>query len=118
MKTIIAGSRTITDYEIVKKAIRDSGFEISEVVSGTASGVDRLGERYARENGLPIRQFPAEWNEYGKAAGPIRNVQMAEYADALIAIWDGCSSGTRHMIKAAEKNDLKIFVTKEMVVQA
>lgn len=93
MKVIIAGSRGITDYAIVERAIRESGFQITEVVSGTARGVDRLGERWAAEHGIPVAPFPADW-KIGKNAGILRNAQMAEYAEAAIIIWDGSSNGS------------------------
>lgn len=75
MKVIIAGSRSITDFSIVEKAIEESEWkdEITEVVSGTAKGVDKLGERWAMNNNIKITQFPAEWKKYGRNAGPIRN---------------------------------------------
>ena len=60
MKTIIAGSRDLTDYNLVKLAVEESGFEIAEVVSGGARGVDRLGERWAKEHGVPIKRFIPE----------------------------------------------------------
>lgn len=112
MKTIIAGSRSITQLHLLGAAIRDSGWfhEITEVVSGCADGVDQLGEEWAKMPQLPVRQFPADWKRYGKAAGRQRNLQMAVYADALIAIWDGKSPGTRHMIATAERMGLKVFV--------
>lgn len=110
MKVIIAGSRDITDLETVKEAVSRSGFRISEVVSGCARGVDTLGEVVAVGLGVPIKRFPAFWNEYGKRAGYLRNVEMADYADGLVAIWDGVSNGTLHMITVAKKNDLKVFV--------
>jgi hypothetical protein len=110
MKTIIAGSRTITDYKIVEKAIKKSGFKITEIVSGAARGIDRLGEKYGYENKIPVIQFPAKWNELGRSAGYIRNAEMAEYADALIAIWDRKSKGTKHMIDLARSKKLKVFV--------
>lgn len=110
MKTIIAGSRTIKDYLIVENAIKESGFKITQVVSGCAPGVDKLGEKWAVKHGVPIKEFPANWDEYGKAAGPIRNQQMAEYAEALIAVWDGVSTGTEDMIKKAQRKGLKGFV--------
>lgn len=117
MKTIIAGSRSITDYEIVKKAIETSGFTISTVVSGTANGVDKLGEQYAKEKHIKIKKFPADWNTYGKRAGYLRNVQMAEYADACIIVWDGESKGSLHMYNIAMEKGLKVFmyVTKYLV---
>lgn len=78
MRTIVAGSRDITDYAEVSQAIRASGLGITLVVSGGAPGVDRLGERWAFEHEIPIERFPADWNAYGRAAGAIRNEQMAE----------------------------------------
>lgn len=108
MKTIIAGSRTINEMDALTAAIRCSGFEITEVVSGGAGGVDLMGERWAKAYGVPVVKFPADWNAHGKAAGPIRNKQMAEYAEALIAVWDGRSRGTKNMIDTARKLGLKV----------
>jgi len=112
MKVIIAGSRTITDYEFVLEAIEESGFKITEVVSGCANGVDKLGERYALENNIPIKLFPAQWIKYGRGAGIIRNKEMAEYADALIACWDGTSAGTRNMMWQVNDFNLKMYLKR------
>lgn len=112
MKVIIAGSREITDYEVVKQAISNAKFAIDRVVSGKASGVDELGERWAMENDIPIIPFPAPWKLLGNHAGYFRNVAMSEYADALIAVWDGESKGTKHMIDIATKKGLKVYVHK------
>ena len=110
MKTIIAGSRTITEYSIVLKAIENSKFKITEVVSGTALGVDKLGEEYAKENNIPIKQFPADWNRHGKKAGYLRNKEMAEYADAVVLVWDGKSRGTKHMYDLSKKYNLQGYL--------
>lgn len=110
MKTIIAGSRTISDYAVIVDAVKASGFEITEVISGSAQGVDRLGETYAQKNNLALKRFPAEWDKYGKSAGYRRNEQMAEHAEALIAIWDGKSKGTKHMIDIATRKNLKVYI--------
>lgn len=110
MKAIVAGCRDVTDFNLVQTAIDNSGFEITELVSGRATGVDALGERWARENSVKITTFPADWRTHGKAAGPIRNAQMAEYADALIAVWDGVSRGTKNMINEAKKRELNVYV--------
>lgn len=99
MKVCIAGSRLITDMELVFKCIGRSKMDITEVVSGGAKGVDLLGEAYAIKHFLPIVPFWADWQKYGKCAGPIRNRQMAEYCNAAIIVWDGESSGTRNMIE-------------------
>ena len=99
MKVIIAGSRNIDDYKLVVDTISKSGYNITEVVSGTAVGVDRLGEQWARANDVPIKEMPADWMRHGNSAGAQRNRAMAEYADAAIIIWDGQSRGTRNMIE-------------------
>lgn len=111
MKVIIAGSRSITSQSDVDLAIGFSGFNITEVVSGKCRGVDALGEAWAKKHGVPVRDFPAEWEFYGKKAGPFRNEQMATYAEALIAVRAaGKSDGTDDMIKRARKRGLKVFV--------
>lgn len=61
--------------------------------------------------------MPADWDLYGKSAGFKRNVQMAEYADALVAFWDGASSGTKHMIETAQKMGLDVRVKKYLMVK-
>ena len=110
VRVIIAGSRGITDYDILLDAIKQSSFEITEVVSGIADGIDMLGETYAREKGLPVKRFPPDWKRLGKNAGPIRNKQMAEYAEAAIIIWDGRSPGTKNMIKTAKQHNITTFI--------
>lgn len=86
MKVIIAGSRTIYDYDMVKRHVINSRFHITEVVNGTASGVDYCGCLYAAEFNIPITNFEPDWKKHGKGAGIIRNGQMAEYADAAVII--------------------------------
>lgn len=112
MKVIIAGSRGITDYQFVCNVIKESCFNITEVVSGTAKGVDQLGERWAKDNNVPVHKFPAEWSRLGKSAGYVRNTDMGKYADCLIAIWDGESRGTKHMIDIATNLGRQIFIRK------
>jgi len=111
MRVIIAGSRGITDIKIIAEAVAESEFKITSVVSGTARGVDKLGEEWAKTNGIDLIQYPANWNKYGKLAGYRRNVEMASDCDALIAIWDGESnSNTAHIIDTAEQYGLEVFV--------
>jgi len=124
LRVIIAGTRTITDLSLIYKAVEDSGFEIEEVISGCAKGVDNLGELWAEENGVVVTKFPADWKDletkpvkiktngygqYNALAGFARNQKMADYADALIAITTG-SPGTRDMIDRAKKAGLYVFV--------
>lgn len=110
MKCIVAGSREINDYELIRKAIKDSGFNITELVSGHARGVDQLGEKWAKENNIPIKLFLPDWS-FGKSAGYKRNYEMSLYGEALIAITNG-SKGTANMIEIAKKKNLKIFVVE------
>jgi hypothetical protein len=109
VRTIIAGSRGIWQYELVEKAVVNSGFLVSVVISGTANGVDKLGEKYAIDHAIPLERYPADWDAYGKSAGYRRNQQMAEVADALIAVTNG-SKGTQHMIDIATAGGLKVYV--------
>jgi|SRR5579863_1117264 len=115
MKVIIAGSRSLDTDEVaylMTDFVFKSGFkdDITEVVSGGAKGIDQIGEYWAKTHEIPITQFIPDWNKYGKRAGIIRNRVMAEYADALIAIWDGKSNGTVHMIKEILDRKKPIFV--------
>lgn len=110
MRTIIAGSRGIDDYDLVVKAVKESGFNITEVVSGGAKGVDSLGEKWAAANGINVERFIPDWDSYGKRAGVIRNEEMGNYAESLIAIWDGKSKGTKHMIDYARDKGLAVSV--------
>jgi hypothetical protein len=115
MRLIIAGGRLFEDY---KKLCETCDFYLQnindeiEIVSGTAIGADKLGEKYAKEKGYKLKQFPANWAKHKKAAGYIRNKEMAQYADTLIAFWDGKSRGTKHMIDLARENRLRIRVVK------
>ena len=112
MKVVIAGSRDITDYNILLKAIKECPFQIIEVISGRARGVDTLGEQFAEDYGLKLHPFPADWKRLGNAAGPIRNAQMADFADAVLCVWDGKSSGTKDMMNQARKRGLPLYVFK------
>ncbi len=110
MKTIIAGGR---DYSLTKEDYaRLDALPITEVVCGGARGADQGGLDWAVARRIPLAMFPADWDAHGKSAGAIRNTQMAEYAEALVAFWDGKSRGTEHMIKVATKKGLKVDVVR------
>lgn len=104
-RIVVAGSRDYDDYEEASSFIDDciSGIDDSIVfVSGGCRGADALGERYANEHGFLTERYDAQWGKYGKAAGPIRNKEMAKKADMVICFWDGESRGTKSMIDFAE----------------
>lgn len=115
-RVIIAGGRYFSDYELLKEKcdefLQDETGEEIVIISGHALGADSLDERYAQERGFKIETYPADWKKYGRAAGPIRNEQMANIANALIAFWDGKSKGTKNMINLAKKKGLQVFVAQ------
>ena len=114
-RVIIAGGRDFNNYPLLKAKCDNILAEKATthhivIVSGAARGADSLGEKYAQEHSYTIERYPADWNTHGKAAGPIRNAQMANSADALIAFWDGKSHGTQSMINIAKAKGLLVRV--------
>lgn len=107
----MAGSRSIKDRAVVEEAVEEAPFDVDEIVHGACRvGVDKSADQLAQDEDIEVKTFPAEWKKYEKAAGPIRNKEMAEYADALIAVWDGESRGTKNMIRTALNHDLQVYV--------
>lgn len=111
-KVIVAGGRDFADYDLLKSKLDNLLVDRHpvEIVSGTARGADKLGEFYAKRTQLALALFPADWDLYGKSAGYRRNEEMADYADALVAFWDGKSRGTKHMIDLANKSGIQVRV--------
>lgn len=112
MRTVIAGSRSV-GLLTVRQAMAACPWAdaITVVISGKApSGADLYGEVWAKEHELPIEEFPADWDRYGRGAGMRRNCEMAVSCEALVAIWDGVSPGTKQMIQQAERRERRIFV--------
>lgn len=114
-KIIIAGGRDFNDYTLLTKVCNEAiprmaGDNTPVIISGGAAGADSLGEQYAQENGIAIERHPADWKKHGKAAGPIRNAEMAACADFMIAFWDGKSRGTQNMMMNAVKKDIPCIV--------
>ncbi len=114
IKLIIAGGRNFQDYDFLKQQAQQFIVELKkefgkvaiEIVSGGAKGVDALGERFALECGYPVRIFKADWTQFGRAAGPKRNADMALYGSHLLSFWDGKSTGTKSMINQAKKHSV------------
>jgi hypothetical protein len=111
MRVVIAGSRSIKDATLIERAVQESGFNVTEVVEGGARGVDTLAFDWAHREGIPVKVFVPDWS-IGRQAGILRNVEMADYADAVIAIWNGKSRGTEHMISIAYKRQMPCYVLK------
>lgn len=119
MKLIIAGTRTFNDYALLKESMKGFIFALTVgnfkpecIISGCALGADRLGERFAKEFDIPIVKIPADWNTYGKSAGPIRNEEMAKQATHCIIFWDGNSKGSKNMIEQCKKYNIPCTVIK------
>jgi len=109
VKIVIAGSRfaTLSEQDLARLDAINAEHHVTEVVSGGADGVDAAGEAWAQSRGIAVRIFPAEWQRYHRAAGPIRNRKMAAYADAA-ALFPG-GSGTRNMLAEARRAGLQVF---------
>lgn len=129
MKLVVSGSRHIQDYGLFCKALDESGFLMTRngvecIIQGGATGIDGLAKRYGDEHDIPVVTIEADWQEHGKAAGPIRNSEMVDYAvkdgekAGLLAIWDGYSRGTWDCIKKAQAKGLVMFIKTLNVLDA
>lgn len=129
MRIIIAGGRRFNDYilldntmtKYIKGCINNNIITNPsqvKIISGCAIGADTLGEKFARLSGLNLERFPADWNNLGKKAGILRNIEMAKYATSddaipvLFAFWNGNSRGTKHMIETANKYGMEVHIVK------
>jgi hypothetical protein len=120
MKAVIAGSRNCGkisdkswDYQklvsIIDKVVIENNLKITTVVSGNANGPDIAGEMWARQNGVGIEMFKPDWSK-GRGAGFARNAEMAVVGDILIALYDGKSNGTKHMIEQMKKRNKPVYI--------
>ena len=104
MRLLVAGSRGVEDREAMLKAIRSvtTGNRPDLVIlGGCPRGVDAMALRWAEKNHYPVDLYPAYWDKFGKAAGPIRNKTMVQEADHVVVVWDGKSRGSANVIKIA-----------------
>lgn len=108
MKVAVIGSRGYTDYEKVKKTL--SSLHITLLISGGADGADSLGEQYAKEKGIETLIFIPDWKKHGKVAGFLRNTDIVENADLIVAFWDQTSKGTKDSIDKANKANKEILI--------
>ena len=117
MNLIIAGSRDFTDYDVLEREVYkfiNMNKALPKdilIISGTARGADRLGELFAYNHGISFIRMPADWNKHGKAAGYVRNREMAQVATHCIVFWDGKSKGTKNMIDIAKDANLSLYIS-------
>lgn len=126
IRIIVAGTRTFSDYELLRNKLDDFISKLKQkypdkqvvIITGAAKGADQLGSFYARNHNIPLKEFQADWTTYGKAAGPIRNQQMLDYAlheiPVLIVFWDGESRGTKNMMNIAKRHNVQ---TETVLIQ-
>lgn len=110
MRVLVCGSRNFTDKEKMERVLDE--YRITTILQGDARGADRLSADYGRARAIPVESFPADWNSFGKGAGPIRNGQMLTIGqpDLVIAFWDGQSRGTKNMIDQATEAGVRVEV--------
>lgn len=113
MKIVIGGCRNYNNYNVFKafidEILKNKEYPIT-ILSGHCLGVDTMAEQYANQNGFELEIFPAEWKEYGRAAGPLRNKKMVEQCDMVIAFWDSKSKGTQSLISYAKANNKTVII--------
>ena len=112
MQLIIAGSRTFTDYQLLCQTLALERSRITQVLTGGARGADQLGFRWALQHHIRSRCFAAAWERFGKAAGVRRNHQMAQAGDVLLAVWDGQSPGTAHLVQCMRQLGKPVVVIR------
>jgi hypothetical protein len=118
MRLIVSGSRNTGHREAVQqvKAGYASYLKLfpaaTTLLQGGARGIDAAAKAFFSNLGIPVENYPADWNSLGNAAGPRRNRQMAEKGEVLLSVWDGESRGTKSMITEARKKQLPVVVTR------
>ncbi len=125
LRVLIAGSRYFNDYNYLEEVVDDilcenyiynNRFDRIEIISGCYKGADQLGIKYAINRNYQLKRIPADWDSYGKKAGPIRNAEMARYLKKddingiCICFWDGQSKGTSNMINVANNLEIPTYI--------
>ena len=116
MVLAIVGGREFNDYELMKESLEPYKGKINLIISGGRRrdeiGADTLAIRYAQEHGIPFKEHYADWDQHGKAAGPLRNTQIVFDCTHLIAFWDGKSTGTKDSINKARRTGKKVTIVE------
>jgi hypothetical protein len=110
LKIGVVGSRGFNDYKLLKDTLDKYLDSVYLIVSGGAKGADQLGEKWANENGIKTLIFKPEWDKFGKVAGFLRNKDIVDHSDIIIAFWDGMSRGSEDTIKQAKKAGKEVII--------
>lgn len=108
MKVAVIGSRNLNVTNL-KDYIPEN---VSEIVSGGAKGIDSDARNYAQKNNIPLKEFLPDYKKFGRAAPLKRNLQIIEYADIVIAFWDGKSHGTKYVIENCRKLNIPVQIVE------
>lgn len=110
MKVAVIGSRNLAVKNLEKYLPEGT----TEIVSGGARGIDSCAKNYANANGIPLKEFLPNYDEFGRSAPLLRNLEIIDYADIVLAFWDGKSRGTKFVIDKCKKMDkpVTVFVQK------
>lgn len=113
-RIVVCGGRDFRDYALLERSLDTllAGLPPVEIISGAAHGADTLGEQYARNRHYHCHRFPADWQQYGRRAGFVRNELMVDQCDMVVAFWNGTSSGTKHTIALATAKDVALHVIR------
>jgi hypothetical protein len=115
-KVAIVGSRSFNDSDLLDSIMYSLADDYEwdnenvTILCGGAKGADAEGKQFAERHGIAVDMFPANWDDFGKRAGYIRNMEMAKAAQFVVALWDGESKGTKHMIDYSERLGNKVYV--------
>ena len=121
VQLVVAGTREYSNRDEIfarldkyHQRCKDAGTELI-IIEGEARGPDLISRKWAETRGVPFRSYPADWDEYGKAAGFIRNEEMAKAGTHVLAFWDGQSNGTNDMIERGLKHQRRVLVIPVIV---
>jgi predicted Rossmann fold nucleotide-binding protein DprA/Smf involved in DNA uptake len=110
MKTAIIGSRSFTNYHIFCEKIQNIDVDITEIISGGAIGADSLAARYATEKGIKLTILKPDWKTKGKSAAMLRNKDIVNASELVIAFWNGSSPGTKHALSYAKSKHIPVII--------
>lgn len=108
MKLAVVGSRNFNEYDLLESHL--NSLLPSQIIPGGAKGADSLAEQYAEKYSISIHVFKPDWKKYGRGAGIVRNKEIVDAADHVLAFWDGKSKGTKSSIDHARKNNKPVTI--------
>jgi predicted Rossmann fold nucleotide-binding protein DprA/Smf involved in DNA uptake len=108
MKAAVIGSRTFDSYQFMEQILRF--YDITLIISGGAKGADACAKQYAHSNGISYREYLPDWDQYGKRAGFLRNRQIVNDAEIVIAFWDSVSKGTKNSVDIANDMGKEVYI--------